>query len=227
MKYPDWKAIYIDKTKTLEEWRAAKEAEYAAQSKNISPSLKASVGGGNASSNLRGLSAGNINWIPKEGSPPRIIERIDFSQEIIQKTLEKYESQICQSPFENAIIITKEGAVWHCSGDEHNIPKKYFDQMQKELEGAHVTHNHPIGALENDNTFSDDDADLFEFFKLARLRGIDEKFVYELNLNAEDNELAGHDLVEVYNLGFDFKDYHVAMMLRALTSGYGYRRWSR
>lgn len=41
MKYPDWKAIYIDKTKTLEEWRAAKDAEYAAQSKNISPSLKA------------------------------------------------------------------------------------------------------------------------------------------------------------------------------------------
>lgn len=33
MKYADWKAVYIDKTKTLEEWRNAKDAEYAAQSK--------------------------------------------------------------------------------------------------------------------------------------------------------------------------------------------------
>ena len=28
MKYPEWKAVYIDKTKTLEEWRKTKDAEY-------------------------------------------------------------------------------------------------------------------------------------------------------------------------------------------------------
>lgn len=35
MRYADWKAVYIDKTKTLEDWRKAKDAEYAAQRKNL------------------------------------------------------------------------------------------------------------------------------------------------------------------------------------------------
>ncbi len=30
MRYADWKAVYIDKTKTLEDWRKAKDAEYKA-----------------------------------------------------------------------------------------------------------------------------------------------------------------------------------------------------
>ena len=107
------------------------------------------------------------------------------------------------------------------------IPKKYFSQLGEKLEGAHVTHNHPPGALENDNTFSDDDFNNFEYFNLARLRGIDKKFVYELNRNTQDNELAGYDLTEIYDLGFDYEDYHVAIMIKALIKGYGYRRWLR
>ena len=36
MRCADWKAVYIDKTKTLEDWRKAKDAEYAAQRKSAS-----------------------------------------------------------------------------------------------------------------------------------------------------------------------------------------------
>ena len=132
-----------------------------------------------------------------------------------------------QSAYEHAVIITSKGEVLHCSGDEHGIPKAYFYQIQDKLKGAHVTHNHPKGALENDNTFSDDDFNNFKYFKMARLRGIDERFVYELNRNAEDNELAGHDLTEIGGLGFDYADYHVSIMLKALIEGFGYRRWLR
>ena len=35
MRYADWKAVYIDKTKTLEDWRKAKDAEYKAQRKDV------------------------------------------------------------------------------------------------------------------------------------------------------------------------------------------------
>ena len=134
---------------------------------------------------------------------------------------------MANSPFEHAVIITKKGEVYHCAGDEHGIPKEYFYQMQEELKGAHVTHNHPSGTPENDNTFSDDDFDNFIYFKMARLRGIDEKYVYELNRNFKDNELAKYDLLEIYELGLDFEDYHVAIMVKALIEGIWYKRWER
>ena len=175
----------------------------------------------------RGLSAGNIDIKTTEGSPPKLIERIEFTPAIIQKTLERYEAQIVDAPIEHAIIITRAGEVYHCNGDIHGIPLSYFEQMRRELEGAHVTHNHPPTALENENTFSDDDFRRFQQFKMARLHGIDEKFLYELNRNAKDNELAGYSLLEICNLGLDFEDYHYAIMQKALTVGLGYWRRER
>ena len=175
----------------------------------------------------RGLAAGNIDSTTTEGTPPRIIERIEFTPQIIQKTLERYEAQIVKAPVEHAIIITPTGEVYHCNGDVHGIPKSYFEQMRRELEGAHITHNHPPGAEENENTFSDEDFKLFKGFKLARLRGIDEKFIYELNRNAKDNDLAGYGLLEIYSLGLDFLDYHYAIMLEAADENLGYWRRER
>ena len=95
------------------------------------------------------------------------------------------------------------------------------------LNGAQITHNHPPGAEENEHTFSDEDFKLFMGFKLARLRGIDEKFIYELNRNAGDNVLSGYGLPEIYSLGFDFSDYHYAIMLKAAAEGLGYWRHKR
>ncbi len=175
----------------------------------------------------RGLAAGNIDWDNSKGIAPRLIEQIKFSPELIQKTLEKYEKQIVNSTYEHAVIITSKGEVYHCAGDEHGIKKEYFYQIQDKLKGAHVTHNHPKGASENDNTFSDDDIDLFLDFDIKRLRGIDEKYIYELNRNKNDNELAKYALTEIYNIGLNFEDYHTAVMLKALIVGFGYKRWLR
>ena len=141
--------------------------------------------------------------------------------------MERYEAQIVQAPVEHAIIITTTGDVLHCNGDVHGIPIHYFKQITAQLEGAHVTHNHPPGADENDHTFSDDDFKLFRDFKLARLRGIDERFIYELNRNASENPFAGHNLIKIYNMGLDFADYHYAVALKALNESSGYWRRER
>ncbi len=170
-----------------------------------------------------GLAAGKINVAMTTGSPPKLIERIEFKPAEIEKTLERYEAQIVTSPVEHAIIITRSGEVYHMNGDVHGIPLNYFEQMRRELEGAHVTHNHPPGAKENDHTFSDDDFDNFIYFKMARLHGIEEKFLYELNRNALDNELVGRD----WGALAESDDYHYAIMLKALIEGLGYWRRGR
>ena len=136
--------------------------------------------------------------------------------------MERYEAQIVKAPAEHAIIITKSGEVYHCAGDVHGIPLKYFEQIREKLIGAHVTHNHPLVA-ENEHTFSDDDFRLFTGFKLARLRGVDSKFLYELNKNSLDNELAGRD----WGALAESNDYHYAIMLKALIEGLGYWRRER
>ena len=165
----------------------------------------------------RGLAVGNIDSTTTEGNPPKLIGKLeDMTPVTIKTTLEHYEAQIVNAPIEHAVIITRTGEIYHCNGDVHGIPKSYFEQMRHELEGAHITHNHPPGAKENDNTFSNDDFNNFNYFKMARLRGIDEKFLYELNRNAKDNELARYSLIEIYSLGLDFSDYHYAIMLKAL-----------
>ena len=176
----------------------------------------------------KGLGAGNINSLTAAGSPPKLIDKIEnMTPATIKKTLEHYESQIVNAPVEHALIITASGEVYHCNGDVHGIPLNYFEQMRHKLEGAHVTHNHPPLALENEHTFSDDDFRRFLQFKMAQLRGIEEKFLYELNRNAKDNALAGYNLLEIYDLGIDFEDYHYAIMLKALTNGLGYWRQER
>ena len=54
MKYADWKAVYIDKSKTFDEWRIAKDAEYAA--KKSTSSLRQSVSDGNVEFDLQKFS---------------------------------------------------------------------------------------------------------------------------------------------------------------------------
>lgn len=175
----------------------------------------------------RGLAAGNIDVATTTGSPPKLIERIEFAPAIIQKTLEHYEAQIVNAEVEHAVIITKAGEVYHCNGDVHGIALEYFERLGAKLNGAHVTHNHPPDAYENDHTFSNEDMTRFVHYKMARLRGIDAKYLYELNRNPADNELAVYDFVEIYSLGLDFTDCHTLFMLKALGQGFGYWRRER
>ncbi len=128
------------------------------------------------------------------------------------------------APIEHGIIITTAGEIYHCTGDLNTL--KTIEDLGEKLRGAYVTHNHPIGS-DNDYTFSDLDKKLFVNFNLERLRGIDERFIYELNHYLDNNELSGRDLYEIYNMNLNFEDYHYAIMLWALMKGFGYKRWTR
>ena len=167
----------------------------------------------------RGLGAGNKISFSADNVPPHILGKI--TPEFAKATLEYFEPYIAETSVENAIIVTAKGEVYHCAGDLNGIPMKYFDELGEKLNGAEMAHNHPIGS-DNEYTFSNDDISLFERFKLARLRGIDEKFVYELNRNAEDIELP----ISIFDIG-DFDGRHAQVIEKAMSCDFGYRRWAR
>ncbi len=109
---------------------------------------------------------------------PRLIEKLKSTDdETVMSKLKFYENQIVDDIIENAIVITKDGEVYRCLGTANRV---YPDKLGNKLIGASVTHNHPIE--ETEYSFSNDDIRLFETFKLKVLRGIDKKYLYELNL---------------------------------------------
>ena len=242
MTYPDYKKVYLDKSLTLEQWRekdkiraTAEKEKFKGQElrgadiarrltngdKVTSKRLINSGSNGNIQ-NIAGLSAGKQNDSDFKGTPPKQIGKLnDLSSTNIKRTLEYFEKQIVTKTVEHAMIITSIGAIYHCSGELNGIAMEYFEELGQKLNGAIVTHNHPIGS-DNEYTFSNSDFSLFEKFKLAVLRGIDEKFVYELNRNANDiDEINWSDLEN------EQKDRHISVLLVAAEKKYGYRRWRR
>ena len=170
----------------------------------------------------RGLAAGNIDTTTTEGSPPKLIGKLEsVTEATIKKTLEHYEKQIVTAPIEHAVIVTAAGEIYHCTGDLNTLTT--IEDLGEKLYGSYVTHNHPVGS-DNDYSFSAKDRMLFEKYKLARLRGIDEKFVYELNLDPDflDNE---DDIV----VGDEetFSNSHLMNIKLARFLKLGYRRWRR
>ena len=63
---------------------------------------------------------------------------------------------------------------------------------------------------------------------MARLRGIDDRFVYELNHNPEDIDFEELNVGELLKLLSDeVKDSHRLVGLTAKNAGFGYKRWLR
>jgi len=108
-----------------------------------------------------------------------ILEIIDFGNKpLVQSTLEKYEREIVELDHEVMIVIATNGNVYRSDGNESTVlPPENVD-----LTGAYVTHNHPVDVSEF--SFSHDDYSFFFTNSLEVLRGIDEKYVYELRRNA-------------------------------------------
>lgn len=116
-----------------------------------------------------------------KNSKPQHLETIDFKdKKMVQSTLEKYEAQIVGQDYETAIVILPSGKVMQVDGDNERVyPDEAFGG---DLKGACVTHNHP--AEETEYSFSKDDYTLFISGELAMLRGVDEKYTYELRRNS-------------------------------------------
>ena len=87
---------------------------------------------------------------------------------------ETYEARIVNAPIENGIIITAIGEIYHCTGDLNTLNS--IIELGKKLEVSYITHNPPIGSV-NEYTFGGDDKVFFTKYKPVCLRGIDEKFM--------------------------------------------------
>lgn len=171
---------------------------------------------------VRGLAAGTgKTGSPSERPAPTLLEIIDTSDKnLVKSILKKYERIISDSDTENAIVVTKDGKVYRTFGDKNHV---YPDlDLNEELRGASVTHNHPVGS-QNEYSFSGDDLALFENYELELLRGIDELFEYEMNRNGG----AVDEFIEYmnnpdYNPDTDYR--HDESIEYAKEHGYGYTR---
>ena len=167
-----------------------------------------------------GLAAGNISAGIPDHNKPIVLEKVDFSDaDMVSSKLKDYEKLIADSPIENAIVITRAGDIKQCFGTLNGV---YPDiDLGNELKGAYVTHNHPIGS-DNEYSFSAADIGLFADHNLEILRGIDEKYVYELNRNPNDID----QLMEIGQLNEE-NSRHNFVIDEAMKRKIGYRRRER
>ena len=165
-----------------------------------------------------GLSVGRTNNnIPEHDAPSFIRELVDGEDR--REVLLGYENQIADEAVENAIVITKDGRIYHCFGTLNGVYPGY--DLGDELNGADVTHNHPVGSR-NEYTFSSSDVNLFATYNLNTLRGIDERYTYELNHNpATLDDITPPQLIDEYSV------QHDKMIDVAERRGYGYFRRRR
>lgn len=168
-----------------------------------------------------GLKAFGSGGSVPEHPAPQYIEKIDISvREHVQSVLGGYETLLSKEDIENAIVITKDGEVIRCFGDKNGV---YPDvDLGEKLYGAYVTHNHPPGSA-NEYSFSDADIRLFRGYELEMLRGIDEKYIYEVNKNSRETD---EHCASIFDLT-DEDGRHESVIDIAQKYGFGYRRWSR
>ena len=149
---------------------------------------------------------------------PKLLEEIDIKDtKTIEKTLKYYENQIKDSTIENAIVITEQGKVYQCFGNETNVWPNL--DLGDELFNAYVTHNH----LKEETyfSFSSEDINLFEKYNLKRLRGIDYKYIYEFNRNKK----AKLKIPLFGDVSDDTGLNHISNIQYALDNNIYYMRW--
>lgn len=171
----------------------------------------------NIKTKVSGLSSSNKITFENH-KKPILLEKMDnlTSKNILSK-LKYYENNIKSAKIENAIVITKIGEVYQCFGSATNVWPNA--DLGEKLIGASVTHNHPI--KESSYSFSNSDIELFEKYQLERLRGIDEKYTYELDRSKKAilSSPTFADLIEDNSL------FHIENIDYAIKNNIYYMRW--
>ncbi len=152
--------------------------------------------------------------VPDHGPPeyPGFID--DTSEDVVESLLKKYEDVIVNSSIEHAIVITRNGEVWHCNWTETNVyPNE--DPGEEKLRGSWVVHNHPIEKTHF--SFSPDDISLFMDFSLKELSGVDEFYRYTIR-RTDQTTYADRDIILIHA----FKEENYAEFLDADLDGYDF-----
>ena len=170
-------------------------------------------------------------------SEPVYVDKVALNK--VDETLEKYEKEMVKLNHETAIIVTKEGKVFSVVGEEGSV---YFRNVGEDaLNGATVTHNHPAKLTRY--SFSKFDLGELMDLRLKRIRGIDNKFIYEIvtdeNTKFVDYQVIVHEysdaaykeLLEKRVRGLasvdDDEEFHEINKILAKTYNYKYRRMPR
>ena len=153
----------------------------------------------------KGLSAtvGGTDGIP-EHEEKKLLEQIDFKDtKLVKSKVRSYTEQIVMdNTKENAVCITRSGRIYHCSGVIDKVFPDY--DLGDELEGAYITHNHPI--TETHFSFSYDDIFLFMEYGLEELTGADEEYMYRMRRTSK-TEIADYATLEHSYKGGNYMDF--------------------
>lgn len=147
-----------------------------------------------------------------------IINKIDFkNKKIVDSVIKAFEKEAVNKNIETACVITKKGIVYKCYGTENRVFPDV--DLGDELIGAIVSHNHPKEYTEY--SFSRDDFNLFQKYKLEILRGEDVKYKYEFNRSSNIID----EQISIFDFNGDEDAAHSESITRAENAHIGYRRW--
>lgn len=165
------------------------------------------------------------------------LEKIsDLSDKTKTKVLEKYEKQLMNKDVENAVVIDSTGQTYLLEGNSSN--SIYIKDLEDKLKDSYMTHNHP----KNETYYSLSAFDISEFMEteMQKLRGVDYKYVYEIertkNTIKVDRDTILHEFSNKYRnealeiirnlkLDIDEDEYHIINKLMAKKYKYKYRRY--
>lgn len=161
-----------------------------------------------------GLSANDYTGEPDEAIFIEKFDKVDY--DIAKEKLIEYEKDIIGKDRENAYVITKDAEVYKFEGQQSTVNPT---TLGNKLTGSYITHNHPEN--ETEYTFSNADLEFFKENKIEYLRGIDNKYTYELSKSLfEMEELKDYQIEEIPDDYF----YHYMFYLKAKEGGVSYRR---
>lgn len=207
---------HAKESRKVKEWNARQESFVKAH-----PELKRKI---NRESIIKqaskGLSSRNGNGMENDNSNIIVYGKLTKNDaETKMKVLEAYEKRLVTYDHERAVIISKDGTVFEVQGTSGRVHPEYLGADV--LENSYVTHNHPIH--ETGFTFSNDDLSFFRDYKLNTLRGIDEKFVYQIkNDGINTNPDADTD-----NWSNELNFQHAMITKECISFGYNYWRRHR
>lgn len=164
-----------------------------------------------------GLNSNDNITLENHPKPKLLTTLDDLSKKNIEKVLKDYEKEIKDDKIENAIVITKEGKVYQCFGNETNVWPDV--DLGDEIIGSSITHNH--SKEETNYSFSPADINLFDKYNLGKLRGVDDKYIYELDRNDKPilTQPTLDDIIE------DNSIYHIQAIDYSIKNNILYKRW--
>lgn len=172
-----------------------------------------------------GLGAGESEEYKEfKHDPPVYLGKIDITdKKMVESTILKFEENAVKEKLETALVITKDGEMYKCFGDDENVD--ILEIGIEKLYNAIVTHNHVEGKTHY--SFGGEDREVFKNNGLAILRGIDSDYIYEFNRDYNEEYLESES-----NILNPFKyeknnEEHSLNVLEALKFKFGYWRKKR